>query len=266
MYRQHFAMTGHPFGNDLPVDQLFNWRVFEEASARLGYLVELGGIGLLTGEVGAAKTTCSRCVTENLHPDRYKILYVPNTTGSVVDLYRSIANELGIELSDRRSILYVQTHEELTRLNQARRIRPILVLDEAQHLANAMLHELCVLTNFEMDSKPYLTILLCGQSPLRPRLHRSVNEPINQRIVMRYHMEGMDPQEVGPYLAHHLRRVKAPDDLFEQAAVEALYRASHGLARRINRLAEQALIAAATKKAKSVTAEHIRLAVEEVDA
>ena len=265
MYRQHFGMTGHPFGPDIAIDQLHQWRTFGEAKARLSYLFELGGIGLLTGEVGAAKTTSVRAVTQQLHPDLFHVLYLANTTGSVTDLYRSVAHHLGIEAPDRRSVLHDRIHDELLRLNQTRRIRPIMVLDEAQQLTNALLHEVCVMSNFQMDSKPFLTVLLCGQSPLRVRLNRSSNEPLNQRVVMRYHMDGMDANEVSPYLQHHLRRVKAPDNIFSPAAIEAIYRASQGLARRINRLAEQTLIAAAAARETMITAEHVRLAVAEVD-
>ena len=95
MYTRHFAFTRLPFENDLVTDQLFESNAHREAEARLKHLVELRGIGLLTGEVGAGKTTVCRHVTANLHPGLFRVYYVSLTTGNVLDMYKSIGWELG---------------------------------------------------------------------------------------------------------------------------------------------------------------------------
>ena len=91
MYTRHFAFTRLPFENDLHTDELFQSSAHREAQVRLKHLVELRGIGLLTGEVGSGKTTVCRHVTAALHPGLHRVYYVSLTTGNVLDMYKSIA-------------------------------------------------------------------------------------------------------------------------------------------------------------------------------
>ncbi len=89
MYLRHFAFTRLPFENDLATDELFQSNAHREADARLRHLIELRGIGLLTGEVGSGKTTVCRHVTAGLHPGLHRVYYVSLTTGNVLDMYKS---------------------------------------------------------------------------------------------------------------------------------------------------------------------------------
>ncbi|VFN00916.1 MAG: hypothetical protein BECKG1743D_GA0114223_106803 [Candidatus Kentron sp. G] len=89
MYRNHFAMTAYPFDTTLNTDELYSSATLLEASARLNHLLELRAIGLVTGEAGSGKTTVCRKIAASLHPD------VPLSTGNVMDMYKSIAWELG---------------------------------------------------------------------------------------------------------------------------------------------------------------------------
>ena len=96
MYLRHFALTGLPFETPAHTDELFESNSRREAEARLQHLIELRGIGLLTGEVGSGKTTVCRHVTSTLHPGQYRIYYVSLTTGNVLDMYKSIGWEMGL--------------------------------------------------------------------------------------------------------------------------------------------------------------------------
>jgi general secretion pathway protein A len=264
MYRKHFGLTRHPFGRDIEPEDLFVCAANRELEVRLGHLLELRGIGLVTGEVGSGKTTLCRKVTSSLHAGLYRVLYVPLTTGNAMDLYKCIAWELGLETERSRAALYRCIRGEVTRLCLETKVRPVLVVDEAQHLRSDVLEDLRLLTNYEMDSQNRLCLLLVGQAELRRRLGMAVHEPLSQRIVVRHYLGGLTREELGLYLAHLLRLAGTELPLFEVPALEAVFQATNGLPRKVNLLAHHALTAAAIGKARSVTAEHVQAALPEV--
>lgn len=264
MYRKHFALTRHPFSSEIDVDDLFPSRSMTELKARLDYLLELRGIGLVTGEPGSGKTTVTRKVTTSLHKGLYRVVYVPLSTGNVMDLYKSIAWALGLATERSRASLYRCISGEVTRLCVEAKTRPVLIVDEAQHLRSDVLEDLRLLTNYNMDSENRLTLLLMGHAELRRRLAMAVHEPLAQRIVVRHHVAPLEHDEVAPYLAHQLRLAGTEAPLFEPAAVAAIYQATNGLVRMINRLAHHALNAATLRKGRQVSAADVEAALPEV--
>ena len=264
MYRKHFGLTRHPFAKDLVPEDLFVSSAARELHARLAHLLELRGIGLITGEVGSGKTTSCRKVVSTLHTGLYRVFYVPLTTGNVMDLYKSVAWELGLPTERSRAALYKAIRGEVMRLCVESRLRPVLVVDEAQHLRSDVLEDLRLLTNYEMDSQNRLCLLLVGQAELRRRLLMAVHEALNQRIVVRHHLGGLTRDELPLYLAHLLKLAGTELPLFEAPSVEAIYQATNGLPRKVNLLAHHVLMAAAIGKAKVATAEHVQAAVAEV--
>lgn len=264
MYRAYFGMSKEPFPKDIPPDELFMSCQFKELSTRLDYLVKQKGIGLLTGGAGSGKTTVLRSVGHTLNPGLYKILYLPNTTGSILDLYKSLADLVGLVASSSRAKLYLQIHQEIKHLVESKKISPLLIVDEAHLLRIETLEELRLLTNYHMDSKNYLTLILVGQSELRRKLQLNINEPLNQRIVMRYHLEGLGRQELPLYLTHCLSRAGVGHPLFSEPAIEAIYQSSKGVPRKVNLIAHYGLMACATKKSQIVDADHVREAIGEI--
>jgi general secretion pathway protein A len=264
MYLTHFGLTHYPFERALLPDELFASSAAREAQARLQHLVELRGIGLVTGEVGSGKTTVCRQLGAALHPGLHRLFYVPLSTGNVMDMYKAIAWQFGLPVERNRAGAYRAIHSEVCRLAVECRIHPVLVVDEAQHLRNDVLEDLRLLTNYAMDSEPRLCLLLVGLTELRRRLGMAVHESLAQRIVVRYHLGGLARDELSEYLDHRLRLAGTSLPLFEPAAVHALYQATHGLPRKVNRIAHYALSAAALAKARQISAEHVQSAVEEV--
>lgn len=264
MYRKHFALTRHPFGNEIEPDALFASTSTRELDIRLQHLIDLRGIGLVTGDSGSGKTCSSRKSLAALHSGLYRVLYVSLSTGNVMDLYKTISWEMGLPVERSRAALYRQIRSEVSRLALESRCRPVLVVDEAHHLRPDLLEDLRLLTNYNMDSENRLTLLLLGQTELRRRLGMAVHEALAQRIVVRYHMAPLSREELPAYLSHRLRLAGTELPLFEPAAQEAVFQATSGLPRKVNLLAHHALLAASLVRAKSVAAEHVQAALPEV--
>ena len=204
--------TRLPFENDLATDELFQSSAHREAEARLKHLVELRGIGLLTGEVGSGKTTVCRHVTADLHPGLHRVYYVSLTTGNVLRHVQvqsprraCAAMELGLPEERSRATAYRAIRNEVTRLVQEAKQLPVLIVDEAQHLRNDVLEDLRLLTNFQMDAERRLCMLLVGLTELRRRLSMAVHESLSQRLVVRHHIGSLGRDELDDYLVHRLR-------------------------------------------------------------
>jgi len=264
MYRKHFALSAFPFDLTPQPEQLFASATLTEAEARLKHLLELRAIGLVTGEAGSGKTTVCRKIAASLHPGLYRVFYVPLSTGSVMDMYKSIGWELGLPTEHTRAAAFRVIRSEITRLSLEARQRPILIIDEAHHLRNEVLEDLRLLTNYQMDSDNRLCLLLVGLTELRRRLSMAVHESLAQRIVVRHHLAGLTREEVPEYLTHRLRLAGCELPLFQPPAVEALFQSTQGMPRKLNRLAHYALTSAAIEKAKTVSAEHVQAAREEI--
>jgi type II secretory pathway predicted ATPase ExeA len=264
MYLHHFALTRFPFHDHLETDELFDSAASTEAEARLHHLLELRGIGLLTGEVGSGKTTVCRKTTAALHAGLYRVFYVTLSTGHVMDMYKQIAWELGLPTERNRAGAYRAIRTEISRLVTEAKQQPVLVVDEAHHLRNDVLEDLRLLTSYAMDAENRLCLLLIGLTELRRRLAMTVHESLDQRIVVRHHLPGLARDELPRYLEHRLRLAGTELPLFTKPALEALFQATNGMPRKVNRLAHYALTAAALENAQQVNDHHLYAALEEL--
>jgi len=137
-------------------------------------------------------------------------------------------------------------------LNRSKKQHPILVCDEAQLLRHPALEQLPLLLNFDMDSSHYLTLLLIGEPLLRRTLSLQMHEPLRQRIAVQYHLDGLSHQELDAYLAQQLKAAGVGQPLFDDTARQALYQATKGILRKVNKLALTALRLAAARKLQGV--------------
>ena len=252
MWEAYFGFKKTPFSDRPDAKQLFASQAWNEVKARLQFLVDHHGTGLLTGEVGAGKSTAARTFTAGLNPNLYKILYLHWTSGSALDLLRQIALELGLQPAHYRGDLVRQISEAIVHLNRSKKQHPILVCDEAQLLRHPALEQLPLLLNFDMDSSHYLTLLLIGEPLLRRTLSLQMHEPLRQRIAVQYHLDGLSHQELDAYLAQQLKAAGVGQPLFDDTARQALYQATKGILRKVNKLALTALRLAAARKLQGV--------------
>lgn len=156
-----FGLEFNPFlknAKEIPVDT----KECREALFRLDYLAKNKGFGILTGAAGRGKTTAVRRWKASLNPSLYKVIYQSLSTLTVNDFYRSLAEELGLQPSFRKPDNFRTIQEEITRLALEKRKTPVIIIDEANYVSNAILNDLKILFNFEMDSKDRAAILLVG--------------------------------------------------------------------------------------------------------
>jgi general secretion pathway protein A len=258
MWETFFGFKKTPFADNPDAKQLFASQAWQQVKTRLEFLAQHRGVGLLTGEVGSGKSTAARAFTSALPANQYKILYVHFSAGSALDLLRQIA------LAGWRGDVVRQIAEAVVRLNQAKKQHPLLICDEAQLLPHPALEQLPLLLNFDMDSSRYLTLLLIGQPLLRRTLSLQLHEALRQRVGVHYHLEGVTREELDAYLAHQLKAAGVTQPLFDETARQALYQATRGILRKVNKLAVSALRLAAERKASTVDEALLLDAVGEV--
>ncbi len=264
-YRQFFGLQGEPFIADIKRKDILVTAALKGVEDRVHYALGIGGITVITGEIGSGKSTALRYVIGGLHPSEYRIIYVTASSGSILELYRQILAALGISLSSSsRALLTQRIKQEITELVHGKKLKTALFVDEASLLRLEVFAELHTLTQFEQDSKPFLPIVLAGQSNLVDNLYYRNCLPLASRVVAKTHLQGSDQKTMDEYLRHHLAIVGVKRMLFDEAAVTAIHQGSGGLFRRANHLARGALIGAARSESQEVTAEHVRLAATEL--
>jgi general secretion pathway protein A len=264
-YRQFFALTREPFGADLPRKDILVTKALQATQERIDYALRLGAVALVTGEIGSGKSTTLRYILGGLHPSEHRIIAVTATSGSILELYRQILEDLGINLAgSSRAVLTKAIKQEILALTLGKKMKVALVIDEASLLRLEVFAELHTLTQFEQDSKPWLPLILAGQANLVDNLRYRTSLPLASRVVARSHLKGGDQEAMAEYLRHHLTIAGVTRMLFDDPAITAIHQGSGGLFRKANHLARGALIAAARSDAASVTAEHVRLAATEL--
>jgi type II secretory pathway predicted ATPase ExeA len=251
MWESFFGFKKTPFSDCPDGKQLFASQAWNQVKTRLEFLAEHHGAGLITGEVGAGKSTAARVFTAALNSSLYKILYVHFSSGSALDLLRQIALELDLEPAHFRGDLVRQISGAIVRLNQKKQ-HPILICDEAHLLPHPALEQLPLLLNFDMDSSRYLTLLLVGQPLLRRTLSLQMHEALRQRISTQYHLEGLTRDELDAYLTQQLKAAGVSQPLFDETARQGMYQATKGIPRKVNKLAMTALRLAAASKLQTV--------------
>jgi type II secretory pathway predicted ATPase ExeA len=264
-YRSFFGLKKQPFGADININEILKTAELIDVKERFDYVIGLGAIGLITGEVGSGKSTAIRYAAEHLHPSEYKSLYMTASSGSIMEFYRQLVHELDIHIkSNSKAMMLRLIKKEISALVCEKKVKVVLLVDEASLLRLEVFAELHTTCQFEKDSKPYLPIILAGQNNLIDKLSYRSSQPLTSRIVARSHLQGTDLAGMQDYLKHHLAIAGIKQNLFDQTAITAIQQGSGGLFRKANHLARGALIAAAAQQCTLVNAEHVRLASTEI--
>src|SRR5512134_487394 len=250
MYQRHFRLQQEPFSIAPDPRYLFMSERHREALAHLLYGVRGGGgFVLLTGEIGAGKTTVCRCFLEQV-PKRTNVAYIFNPKLTALELLQSVCEEFRITVQARDGGAptlkdHVDALNEYLLRTHATAQNSVLIIDEAQNLAPDVLEQLRLLTNLETNERKLLQIILIGQPELRDMLARPELEQIAQRVVARFHLDPLAEDETAHYIKHRLS-VAGMSGLipFDRDARHRIFELTRGVPRRINLLCDRALLGA----------------------
>ncbi|MCM2564293.1 MULTISPECIES: ExeA family protein [Janthinobacterium] len=262
MYLRHFGLRTAPFGITPDPAFFYTGNTRGELLAALLYAVTQGeGIIKLTGEVGSGKTMLCRMLADRL-PPQVDVLYLLNPRLEPDDVLHAIAAELGLELDGCRADAVLRAlHGELIARHAAGR-QVVLLAEEAQAMPGATLEALRLLTNLETASHKLLQIVLFGQPELQNTLDLPQFRQLKERITHSFSVPRLPPALLDDYLACRLAAAGRTAPLvFTPAAQRRLARAAQGIVRRINILADKALLAAFADDAQEISARHVRLAI-----
>jgi general secretion pathway protein A len=267
MYLSFFGLNEKPFAITPDPRYLYLSERHAEALAHLLYGInEAGGFVQLTGEVGTGKTTIVRSLLAQT-PKNAEIALILNPRMTAPEFLLTICEEIGIGVPDSsteslKDLVDVLSHYLLRAHGAGRRV--VLVVDEAQNLAPAVLEQVRLLTNLETNTQKLLQIILIGQPELRELLGRNELRQLAQRITGRYHLHPLSRDETVAYVRHRLRVAGATTDIFSPAALSEIYRLSVGVPRVINVICDRALLGAYSMDRHRVTATLVRHAASEV--
>jgi len=271
MYAQHFGLKQAPFSIAPDPRYLYMSERHREALAHLLYGVRggEGGFVVLTGEIGAGKTTVCRCFLEQI-PERCSVAYIFNPKLTVEELLQTICTEFHIAAVHAGPGVatvkdYVDTlNTYLLRMHAAGQ-NCVLIIDEAQNLSADVLEQLRLLTNLETSERKLLQIVLIGQPELRALLARPEMQQLAQRVIARYHLDALGEAETAKYVGHRLSIAGLNGPLpFDRGAMRRIYQHSRGVPRRINLLCDRALLGAYAKGGARVDAGIVEAAAKEV--
>jgi len=263
MMRSFFGLTEFPFLADSKT--LYLSDDLNYLKDRYTHALETQGIILLTGEIGSGKTTFTRHSLGQLNPNSTAVFYLSGTPRSARGFFKQCVNELGLPTRYYVEDLIQQAKQHFLDLFTKQRIQPVLVIDEAQNLSDTLLEDIRLLTNFQLDSRPVLTIFLLGHPVLRARLKLSAYDALRRRIAFSYHLTGLKLPETQHYIAHRLKSVGRTTPLFSEEAVQLIFNYSRGLPGIINPLAHEALFRAARQKAPLIEKDLVELMIRERD-
>ena len=267
MYTHYFQLKQSPFSIAPDPRYLFMSERYREALAHLLYGVGSGGgFVLLTGEIGAGKTTVCRCFMEQI-PDNCQLAYIFNPKLSVEELLLSICEEFRIAVAPGVASVkgYVDAINAHLLASHAQGKNNVLIIDEAQNLSAAVLEQLRLLTNLETSERKLLQIILIGQPELRAMLARPELEQLAQRVIARYHLGSLTAEETASYVRHRLAVAGSTAQTpFAPRLMAQIHALSKGVPRRINLLCDRALLGAYVENQPQVTRQILRRAAEEV--
>ncbi|NHQ90038.1 AAA family ATPase [Janthinobacterium lividum] len=262
MYLRHFGLRTAPFGITPDPAFFYTGNTRGELLDALLYAVTQGeGIIKLTGEVGSGKTMLCRMLAERL-PPRVDVLYLLNPRLEPDEVLHAIAAELGLALDSCRTDAVLRAlHGELIARHAAGR-QVVLLAEEAQAMPGATLEALRLLTNLETASHKLLQIVLFGQPELQHTLDLPQFRQLKERITHSFTVPRLPQALLNDYLACRLAAAGRTAPLvFTPAALRRLARAAQGIVRRVNILADKALLAAFADDAQEIGARHVRLAI-----
>lgn len=245
MYESFYGLSGKPFQLNPDPSFYFGSRGHKRAYAYLEYgLYQNEGFIVITGEIGAGKTTILRSLLQQLDPTKVVAAQIVSTQLDADDLLRSVGAAFGLPVrSVDKAVLLASLEAFLCQLTMDKK-RALLVVDEAQNLSPRAMEELRMLSNFQLGDQALLQSFLVGQPELRDTMQSASMQQLRQRVIASYHLGPLDQEETQAYIEHRLKHVGWKDDPhFEPGCFELIHALTGGIPRRINTLCNRLLLA-----------------------
>jgi general secretion pathway protein A len=266
VYETFFGLSGKPFQLNPDPAFFYGSRGHKRAFAYLQYGVHQGeGFIVITGEVGAGKTTLVRSLLEQIDPSRLVAAQLVTTQLDAEDLLRAVAMAFGLPTKavDKAQLLAELEAFLVSLVPQGK--RALLIVDEAQNLSGRAIEELRMLSNFQLGNQGLLQSFLVGQPELRQLMQGPDLQQLRQRVTASYHLGPMDRAETQAYVEHRLRHVGWSNfPRFEPGAFDAIYTFSAGIPRRINTLCNRLLLAAMLSEENDIAAANVDATADEI--
>jgi general secretion pathway protein A len=245
MYTDHYGLTAAPFQLTPDARFWFESSTHKKAMAYLGYgLAQNEGFIVVTGDIGAGKTTLVGHLMASIDPARLQAFKIVSTQVGGDDTLRLAAQAFGLTTEGVEKAQLLSRIESYLFDTARGGRRTLLIVDEAQNLPVESLEELRMLSNFQSDGQALLQIFLLGQPEFRDRLNTSPSlEQMRQRVIATHHLDPMIADETLPYLEHRMKLAGwTGNPQFTADAAIALHAASGGVPRKLNTLATRTLL------------------------
>jgi len=253
MYEAYWGLNQKPFQNTPDPRFLYYSNQHQEAFSRMLYAIrERVGAAMLTGVFGCGKTVLAEAILEELKKEQYQLALIENPQLECVDLLRAIVRNLkSIELPTKKTELsadyLLEVLESILTTNYRDGKDTVIIIDEAHIIKDeSIFEELRLLLNFHLRDRFLLTLLLFGQPELKQKIED--NKQLEQRIAIKCHLENLNEGETKSYILHRLKVAGRQADTFTDSAFKAIFDASGGIPRRINRICDLGLLTGFIKK------------------
>ena len=267
MYETYYGLSAKPFRLRPDPHFFYGSKGHKRAMAYLDYGLSQGeGFIVITGEVGAGKTTLVRNLLNNLPSEQIVAAHIVNTHLDSDDTLRMVVSAFGLEYEN------VSKADLLTRLEQFLRAvdqegrRALLIVDEAQNLTPRTVEELRMLSNFQTDDRSLLQTFLLGQPEFRTTLHSAGMQQLRQRVIASYHLGPMDAAETQAYIEHRLTTVGwNGDPSFSSGAHAAIFAYTGGIPRKTNTLCDRLMLMGYLEELHAFTEDDVNTVIRDID-
>ncbi len=265
MYLAHYGLDEKPF--DISTDPRFLWlgEKHKEAFAVLKYgVMENKGFLLLTGDVGAGKTTLINALITSVSDD-VVFAFIPDPGLEIMDFYRYLANAFGCDGSFKNKAEFVIMFKEFLLAAHESGKKVLLIIDEAQRLSSELLEEIRLLSNIELHHSKLLNIFFVGQAEFNTKLLEPENRAVRQRITISNHIQPLSEKETGDYIRHRLKVAGSQKNIFSYVAIHEVYNFSGGYPRLINILCDIAMLTGYVRDRIKIGDDIVRESIESLN-
>jgi type II secretory pathway predicted ATPase ExeA len=263
MYLEHFGFKKMPFENLCEREFFFESENHREAYSRISFVIESKKtLAVLYGPYGTGKTFILKAIESDYSKKNYIFSYLSNPSLDETGILKMITyNFVNFRMPDSKTDILISLEKFLKDTHRDGK-HCVVMIDEAQNIeSEKVFEELRMLLNFEINSKPIITMIIAGQSELSNRI--SSNKQFLQRVFLSYELKPFNKEETREYVIHRLK-VAGNEKVFEEDCFDILYELSGGIARWINNISSMSLLCAFNKNLSKVNADIVREAYSSI--